>query len=244
MFRIKMILVLIFCFPFLKGQELRYPLKLKPVTFLNDNYKAKTLDSSITKKINADIQKKYYPIAKLDSIKNIPDSVLEKDAEYQRMYKLFGTYPEFKQKFLALKVPEKLQLELDLPNYGPLENNLYAPQYGFGIAVGGPVSALYNAFSKHAKAERKYNELLANKPNYEKAKKKFNREKVQQWTRLEGDRLTKFVLYCRFDDTYLLHVNEYDLIERVQVKLKEFMVLEDTSKNKVLIKIDTSNLEN
>lgn len=227
----------------LKGQELRYPLKLKPAPFLEENYKARVLDSTVTKNINADIQKNYYPIAKIDSIKNLPDSILEKDKEYQRLYKLFGTYPEFKQKFLAHKIPD--ELDLGLPNYLPGQSSmLHAPQNGFGVAAGGPISFLYSRFSKHEKAMRKYGELMADRPNYEKVKKKYNREKVQQWTGLQGDRLTKFVLYCHFDDTYLLHVNEYDLIEKVHVKLQEFMVLEDTSKNNVLIKIDTSKSVN
>lgn len=241
--RVLIFILFCFCALLIKGQEMNYPIKLKPFMITEEDPYIKKLDSSVLKNINAGITHRPVPFAKQDSLKIVPDSVLAKDEEYKRLYKLFGSYPEFKQKFLALKIPD--ELDLGLPNYVPGQSSmLHAPQNGFGVAAGGPISFLYSKFSKHEKAIRKYNELMADKPNYEKVKKKYNREKVQHWTGLQGDRLTKFVLYCRFDDSYLLHVNEYDLIKRVQIKLKQFMVLEDTTKNNLLIKIDTSKSMN
>jgi len=63
------------------------------------------------------------------------------------------TYREFRQEFLALELPEEAALKrLQLPNE-PFRSKYTTPE-GY-LALPGPVSLLYNAFSKEAKELRK-----------------------------------------------------------------------------------------
>ena len=163
---------------------------------------------------------------------DIPDSVKNKSEEYQRLYRLFGSYSDFKRKFLALKVNDKVP-ELGLTGSKYLTVQALNPYYSDSVVVimDGPVSFFYKKFNKHGQAEQKYADLKKYEPKQKEINRKYNTQNVQRWTGLQGQKLTKFVLYCHFSDEYLLKATEYQLIEAVFAKLKEFNALADTSTN-------------
>lgn len=188
-----------------------------------------------------------YPDYKLDfntlpdsaMYSDIPDSVRNKSEEYQRLYRLFGSYSDFKRKFLALKVDDKVpELNLMVSKY--LTVQALNPYYSDRVVVivDGPISFFYNKFNKHGISEQKYKALKKNEPKQKEINRKYNAQNVQRWTGLQGDKLTRFVLYCHFSDEYLLKASEYQVIEAVFAKLKDFNALADTSTSKTL-KVDT-----
>ena len=157
------------------------------------------------------------------------DSLAQKSAEYKRMQKLFGSYDNFKHKFLALELKNQMP---DLGSY-----NAYADLYqiknpvgmgGFGVSIPGPISYLYGKYNKEEVSRRRVNALKNSEPARRRVNAKYNQQKIQQWTGLKDRELTAFVVFCHFDDGYLLAVNEYELIDTVLRKLKEFKAQTDT----------------
>ena len=170
---------------------------------------------------------------------DIPDSVRNKSEEYQRLYRLFGSYSDFKRKFMALKIEDKVpELNLMVSKYLTVQalNPLYSDRVV--IIADGPISFFYNKFNKHGISEQKYKAMKKYEPKQKEINRKYNTQNVQRWTGLQGDKLTRFVLYCHFSDEYLLKATEYQLIEAVFAKLKDFNALADTSTSKAL-EVDT-----
>ena len=155
--------------------------------------------------------------------RNKYDSVYKESIEFDRLQHLFGDYSDFKRKFLALKIKDNY-IDLKLPSMK------YYSAKG-SLVFSGPVSFFYNAFSKEAQYIKKLEELQAYEPKQHKINSKYNKENIQHWTGLKGDELTKFVVFCHFDDTCLLSTSEYDLVKKVMAKLNEFKALNDTLTN-------------
>jgi hypothetical protein len=211
--------------PFLSGQETEKSFILKNPLRIGDSALKNEMDSVALEKINTEfierlIQSEYKSNKPIES-DHIKDSL--------RMRAIFGSYAEFKQKFLALDIKNQVP-NLNLPKMSglsPYANDpLYAGRVGF--AFSGPISFFYNKFSKEEQSRARYEALMQYEPNQRRINEKYNYEKVKLWTGLKGDCLTKFVLYCHFDDDYLLQANEYDLIETVMFKLIEFKSKKDS----------------
>ena len=136
----------------------------------------------------------------------------------------FGTYNEFKRRFLDL------DLETDKEKVHPLlweglperPESLEPQEPG----IMSPISMIYNIFSEEAREKQKYKELLKKKSKEERIKAKFNREKVSELTGLEGSKLERFMDFCNFTDPYLLTTREYFILERVKKKYRQFQKLD------------------
>jgi hypothetical protein len=84
-----------------------------------------------------------------------------------------------------------------------------APGGGLGK---GPISALYDAFSKKAR-EKKLVAALMERDNKEKAyKARLNPEYVSELLRLEGYELDEFMAFCQPPIDFVLNAEEYELI--------------------------------
>ena len=85
-----------------------------------------------------------------------------------------------------------------------------------GTQLASPITALYNRFSHRAKMDRMYADLVQNQSETLRLTKKYNPEIVQHLTKLEGEQLEEFMVYCSF--TY------YTLITSTDQEIKQMIV--------------------
>lgn len=78
-----------------------------------------------------------------------------------------------------------------------------------GTPLAHPITYLYERFSRKARMDRMYADLVANQDEVLRLTKKYNAEIVQRITKLEGEKLEDFMLYCAF--TYYTLVTSTDL---------------------------------
>jgi hypothetical protein len=133
--------------------------------------------------------------------------------------KVFGmTIERFKQTFMALELPPKPVVKLDLP---PPEKfrQLSADPWSGGLkwqSKVGPFTYFWRKWSRFANNERKYNAKVA----YDK---KFSREWVSKITGLKDAHLSAFLRYCRPPKELVLEGTEYDLVLYIHEYLAPFL---------------------
>jgi hypothetical protein len=82
-------------------------------------------------------------------------------------------------------------------------------------AGGSVISLLYEAFSRQAKSRRKA--VIINQEHRRHLLADYRlRQTIVQVTKLVDDQIEQFILFCNFDDDYLLRASDYELINRVQ----------------------------
>jgi len=119
-------------------------------------------------------------------------------------------YPLF-VKDLVKATPQK---KIDIPdieisqeeraNYDINRGNLLR-----GTPLASPITFLYDRFSHKGKMSRMYANLVSNQDEVLRLAQKYNPEIVQRITKLEGEKLEDFMLYCSF--TYYTLVISTDL---------------------------------
>lgn len=122
----------------------------------------------------------------------------------------YPTLEQFKQEFLHLKLP-------------PTANNLVIPGLDANsvynsnnngqptITLGGPITALYNSFSRREKAHRRSKVLEQTLTNNNLAASKYNTKIVNKVTGLEGEELNAFMKFCALPNAFILSATEYEL---------------------------------
>jgi hypothetical protein len=206
------------------GQETNTPLYLQKDLKLYSPDLNQITDSLSLNNIQPDFTNKYI---KPNITTNIKPGTESKAEEARRLKVLFGSYADFQKKFLALKLkdePVNLYLKKIKEDLVAVSNT----SSGGGIVFTGPITAIYNAFSKEVESQRKHQELIEYAPKQKIIHAKYNTEKVQYWTGLKNEELTQFVLFCDFKDSFLLRVSDYELIAKIRNKLIEFKAKSDS----------------
>ena len=93
------------------------------------------------------------------------------------------------------------------------------------FAIMQPTDFLYQKFSKQAKEERKYHQVLQRESITQRVHQKFTRDWVQNVTGLEGDKLTSFIYYCDYSLDYLDRTPLYMIQEDLLAKLEDFQTI-------------------
>jgi len=123
----------------------------------------------------------------------------------------YKNYKEFKEAFLALEIPEKPFINLNIPN---IKTNLLPKKEEdiIMIPIGSPITALYNAFSKEGKEIAEYNKLMKRKAIEKKVQKKYNINIVALLTGIQNEReVLDFMEFCNFSDEFILSSNDYEI---------------------------------
>jgi hypothetical protein len=155
---------------------------------------------------------------------NNPDSVVEIILE-NKIYAIpevsisyLGTYKEFKQKVLDLELEDKNKLNPQVEKifkYVELEYPLVdEPQ----ASILSPISLIYSAFSKEAKAIKKYRKVKERTD----VKEKYNVTIIKNLTGLEGIKAKEFMDFCNFTDDYVRSITEYELYSEIKKRYKEY----------------------
>ncbi len=83
------------------------------------------------------------------------------------------------------------------------------------LANGSVISLLYDAFSRQAKSKRKA--VIVNQEHRRHMLADYRlRQAIVRVTTLVDDQIERFIVFCNFDDDYLLRVSDYDLIYQLQ----------------------------
>ncbi|HLT72450.1 MAG TPA: hypothetical protein VKZ75_07340, partial [Cyclobacteriaceae bacterium] len=90
------------------------------------------------------------------------------------------------------------------------------------IGISGPVSALYNVFSREAKEKRKLKTLREKISDYSEIDAKYNVEVVRQVTDLDEEGAKRFMEWCKFEDEFILKSSAYDLAVAMLKCLDDF----------------------
>ncbi len=153
--------------------------------------------------------------------------------EYIRLANILGNYTVFKWNFLEIRLNNEVP-DIGLPKARPGIPQLLDDKYLSSplFAIFNPIDFFYFNFNRHEISKRKAYRLEAYAPIQRKIDAKYNRQNIEKWTGLKNDKLTKFVLFCNFDNNFLSQVNEYDLMVTINQKLQEFISLSDSCNEK------------
>jgi len=116
---------------------------------------------------------------------------------------LVKTTPQEKVDVPGIEVPPEERVNYDV------KGNLLR-----GTPLASPISFLYDRFSRKAKMGRMYADLVANQDEVLRLAQKYNPEIVRRITKLEGEKLEDFMLYCSFT-YYTLVVSTDSEIEQM-----------------------------
>ncbi len=123
------------------------------------------------------------------------------------IYPFPATLDALRKEFLIVEIEEELpEIELHLDRAG------ITPEPQRGVVISGPITALYNAFSKHAKIQKKYQALVYDEALRIKSTQIYNADLVKKITGLTTDEETKkFMEFCELEPEFILNSKEYDL---------------------------------
>jgi hypothetical protein len=166
----------------------------------------------------------------------LTDSIFEKKIELNiklipKVYDLaevqirpFPTYQELKRKILDYEMTdEEIQMaelqkafQKNMAMLAKGSSRLDGMDDAGGIRIGGPITAIYNLFSKHAKNQKKYYKLIKADKTKLAVAKRVNFEVVSRLTGLKDEeKVNEFIAYCSFSDDYILAATDIDLYKQI-----------------------------
>lgn len=87
---------------------------------------------------------------------------------------------------------------------------------GLTVTVPGPITALYDAFSKEGKSKRKFEMLTIQDEKKVIAARRYNAKVVQQITQFTTDKeIQDFMLFCNLSVDFIVSSTEYDLYKAI-----------------------------
>ena len=111
-----------------------------------------------------------------------------------------------------LKLNDKRFYSSTLPGGTPPATIAGMANPGLTYTIPGPITALYEAFSKTAKSQRKFEELVKDDQKREVAARRYNAEVVKQVTHFTSDKeIQDFMIFCNLSIDFIIRSSEYDL---------------------------------
>jgi len=128
-----------------------------------------------------------------------------------------STYEQFKREFVAMKVEDPLaNLHLNLPSPAEMRNLAYSQG---GIVMPGPISMLYDQFSKEARSKKIYAGLMKK----DKAAVRYNNSLISKITGIKDeDEIQKFIDFCALQVQFILDSSDYELYAVIMNCYSEF----------------------
>ena len=135
---------------------------------------------------------------------------------------------EFKKDILTLELPSK-QSNIVIP--GSFEGTPQPAKtqviFNGGVGCEGCLALLQNLFNKDAEEQKEYTKALADYSNQKIIQKKYNREIVQNITKLENEKLNKFMIFCKMSDNFILKASEMDILLAINECYKNFLEIKE-----------------
>jgi len=134
----------------------------------------------------------------------------------------FQTFTEFKYAFLNFKDPEP-DFRIDLPQIIP-EPDLDKMPPGFGVVIPGPITFLYDHFSRRGKAQRNYHHVLKQEELARRAARVVNPQAIERLTGLkERVEINEFLIYCGITDEYVVNTREAEVYARIMACYETYL---------------------
>jgi hypothetical protein len=134
----------------------------------------------------------------------------------------YATFTDFKYAFLNFKDPEPA-IKLNLPK----SFNIATPGEGFGVTIKGPITALYDQFSKRGKELRNYQEVIEKEELRRKASRVVNVETVRRYTHLRDEaEIYRFLRFCNMPDEYIIASTEYEVYQQLMACYQQYCEME------------------
>lgn len=138
---------------------------------------------------------------------------------------------ELRQAVLNQKVEKPVIADLnlnakitDLPPAGPRETLPGMGDPGLTYKISGPITMLYNTFSRRGKSLKKYEELIGKDQLRAIIDKKYNPEIIKAITGFTSDEeIEAFIEYCNLSSDFLLNASEYEILCSVKDCLASFL---------------------
>lgn len=126
----------------------------------------------------------------------------------------YQSFSEFKYAFLNFKDPEP-EFELELPEVS-LDAIPGNRPPGLGVVIPGPITFLYDRFSRRGKAQRNYQEVLRQEGLAARAARVVNPQVIERLTGLkEREDINAFLIYCGITDEYVVSTREAEVYARI-----------------------------
>jgi hypothetical protein len=146
------------------------------------------------------------------------------------VFALPATYDAFKKEFLSVDLSDfykRLEgiglTQQDINNLKGNKANLLDLIPGeAGKAIAHPISYLYDKFSKKAKMDRLYREMIENQEEVDNLPLKYNREIVTSLTGLEGEDLLDFMTFCKFSYYDLVRWSPEYIVVQIKNKFGDY----------------------
>lgn len=134
----------------------------------------------------------------------------------------FPEYSRFKQMIVETELEPELELygmsSLPKPKKEISQEDLQNTSIGLSVSIPFDLEGL----TKKGREKKKLQEILQNKGMVDLAYRKFHRDWVSEMTLLDGDQLTNFILYCKFEPKYLAETPLYNIHQKMMALLEDF----------------------
>jgi hypothetical protein len=139
----------------------------------------------------------------------------------------YKNYDSFKKAVVDLDIPnEEKGFKLGIPSDAHIYENKGNSTMTPHMSITGPISALYNAFSKEAKEKRKLVSYRQKSMEQKIIESRYNHEVVKRLTNLNDEGVKRFMEWCKFEDDFILKATEYDLSVAMLKCLDEYSQLD------------------
>jgi hypothetical protein len=130
----------------------------------------------------------------------------------------YPTFTDFKYAFLNKKVADD-NVKISLPQLP----NLVQPGEGFGLRIDGPITAMYNQFSRRGREIREYQNVLEREDLRRRASRVVNAEVVRRYTGLENDaEIEAFLKFCNMSDEFIVANQQYVVYEQLLACFQQY----------------------
>jgi hypothetical protein len=142
------------------------------------------------------------------------------------------TYEGFKRDIAAIKINNNFS---DV-NLSPDEKKMISeaakgPNVLRGAAAS-PITYLYNRFSKKAKMDRLYREMLTYEDELDNVPQKYNRKIVSDVTGIKDeDELMEFMVFCRFGYYDIIRWTASEIVGAIRFKYNEYQYYKAVEEN-------------
>ena len=166
-----------------------------------------------------------YIVPKIHKSKYLKNFILQTDTVdlvETVIYPYPATAKELKKEILVLSLEptHEIDLHLELAEIHPLTSE--------GFVIKGPFTKLYEAFSRHAKLQRKYQALIKADHKIVEAAKIYNPNLIKKLTGLKDEKeIIRFMEFCDLDPEFILNTNTYKLYFTINNCYVEFVSIDN-----------------
>ena len=139
-------------------------------------------------------------------------------------------YTQFKQDFVQLELKQtaldSVSADLNVKakkvarkaEYDRMVEEVFAREKGTLFVLGTSIK------SKKSKQVKALNRVKRNEHEQKLIETKYNKEIVQEYTKLKGDQLKNFMLFCNLSSDFLMEASDYEIALKIKEKLEKFQL--------------------